>query len=279
VRVALRPDGLDNAILFIMLDPATIGSLVGGLKGAGAGSAAGFASGMLGVSSGGILVPAVCAAFGVDQHVAQGVSLIVQIPPTSLAGFAQYRRRKRTVPVAWLAQLSAGFLAGGALGAFMATGLSDRTLRWLFVGYLLVLAAVSLLRGRAGPSADDAPPDPARWSALLAIGVAGGFSSGLLGIGGGLAVTALSTTLLHLGQHRAQALSLMLVALPLTAPAAGVYVARGWPLPWYSIIGIVFGLALGAAGGAAVANRLPERALRPALTVFAVGLAAYMATR
>ena len=262
-----------------MPDPATMENLVGWLKGAGAGSVAGFASGMLGVSSGGILVPVVCTAFGVDQHLSQGVSLIVQLPPTSLAGYAQYRRHTRTFPVAWLAQLSAGSLAGGALGALTATGMPDRMLRWLFVGYLLVLAALSLLRRRRAICGDDAPQARARWSALLAIGAAGGFSSGLLGIGGGLAVTALSTTLLHLGQHRAQALSLMLVALPLTAPAASVYVAQRLPLPWYSIIGIVFGLALGAAAGAALANRLPERALRPAFTVLVVAMAAYMATR
>jgi len=259
---------------------ATATNLLAVLEGFGGGSIAGFASGLLGVSSGGILVPVVCAALGVNQHISQGISLIAQVPPTSLSGVSQYRRRGQTVPIAWLALLSAGFLVGGMLGAVTAGGLSDRVLRWLFVAYLLVLAAISVLRGRrTPPSADDAAPTRAHWTALVAIGVAGGFSSGLLGIGGGLAVTALSTTLLRLGQHRAQAMSLMLAALPLTAPSAGLYIAQGWSPPWWSIAGIVLGLAVGAAGGAVVANRLPERLLRPGFIVLILGMAAYMAAR
>ncbi len=62
---------------------------------------------------------------------------------------------------------------------------------------------------------------------LVAVGIIAGLSSGMLGIGGGLAVTALSTTMLGLGQHRAQAMSLILALLPLTVPAAGIYLARG----------------------------------------------------
>jgi len=41
----------------------------------------------------------------------------------------------------------------------------------------------------------------------------------------------------------------------------------------------VLGLAVGAAGGAVVANRLPERLLRPGFIVLILGMAAYMAAR
>jgi uncharacterized membrane protein YfcA len=71
----------------------------------------------------------------------------------------------------------------------------------------------------------------------------------------------------------------MLLALPLTVPAAALYVAQRWALPWYSILGIILGLAAGAAGGGALANRLPERTLRPAFITLVVAMAAYMATR
>ena len=92
-------------------------------------------------------------------------------------------------------------------------------------------------------------------------------------------MTALSTTVLHLPQHRAQAMSLILTLLPLTIPAAGVYLAQGWPLPGWSIAGVIGGLWIATVVGARVANRLPERVLRPTFIVLILGMAAYMATR
>jgi uncharacterized protein len=257
-----------------------LGHLLAVLQGVGAGAIAGFISGLLGVSPGGILVPAVCITLGVDQHVAQGVSLVAQIAPTGLGGVSEYRRRGQGVPMPWIAWLSIGFIAGGACGAVAAGSLSDRVLRWSFVGYLLVLAVLAALRGRKqSTSMSEEPAAAPRRTALVGIGLVAGLSSGVLGIGGGLAVTALSTALLHFGQHRAQAMSLMLTLLPLTIPAAGVYVAQGWPLPWWSISGVVAGLWGATAIGARVANRLPERVLRPTFIVLILAMAAYMAMR
>jgi uncharacterized protein len=262
-----------------MWDGANFANPLALLKGGGAGAMAGFVSGLLGVSPGGILVPAVCITLSVDQHVAQGISLVAQIPPTGLSGVSEYRRRGQAVPVQWVVALSIGFVIGGALGAVGAGGLSDRALRWSFVGYLLILATIAALRSGRPPSAMPEEPATAHRAALVAIGVAAGLSSGVLGIGGGLAVTALSTTVLHLGQHRAQAMSLILTLLPLTIPAAVIYLAQGWAIPWWSIAGVVSGLWIATAIGARVANRLPERVLRPTFVVMILGMAAYMAAR
>jgi uncharacterized membrane protein YfcA len=263
-----------------MSDWASLAHLVAVVAGVGAGAMAGFVSGLLGVSPGGILVPAVCMTLAVDQHVAQGISLVAQIPPTGLGGVSEYRRRGQAVPVKWVALLSVGFVVGGAVGALAAGNLSDRALRWSFVGYLLVLAALAGLRGRKSSSgASESPAVTPPAATLVAIGVVAGLSSGVLGIGGGLAVTALSTTVLRLPQHRAQAMSLILTLLPLTIPAAGVYLAQGWPLPWWSVAGMIGGLWIATIVGARVANRLPERVLRPTFIVLILGMAAYMATR
>jgi uncharacterized membrane protein YfcA len=253
------------------------------LQGAGAGAIAGFVSGLLGVSPGGILVPAVCMTLGLDQHVAQGVSLVAQVPPTGLGGVSEYRRRGQAIPLKWVVLLALGFIVGGAFGAGVAGRLSDQVLRWSFVGYLLVLAALAVLSvlRRRNHSADASEERAARphGLALLAVGFVAGLSSGALGIGGGLAVTALSTTMLHLGQHRAQAMSLILTLLPLTIPAAYVYLARGWMLPWFPVAGVILGLWIATAIGARVAIRLPERMLRPTFIVLIIAMAAYMATR
>ena len=66
---------------------------------------------------------------------------------------------------------------------------------------------------------------PLHWASLARIGAVAGWSSGFLGIGGGLAITALMTGLLKLSQHRAQAMSLAVTALPVTIPAAAALCA------------------------------------------------------
>ena len=62
------------------------------LRGVTVGMIAGFASGLLGVSPGGILVPAISILLPYSQHVAQGISLVAQAPPTSIAGLSAYSR-------------------------------------------------------------------------------------------------------------------------------------------------------------------------------------------
>ncbi len=58
--------------------------------GAAVGLVGGFTSGLLGVSPGGGLVVFSVLLLGAEQHVAQGISLAAQIPPTSLAGIRRY---------------------------------------------------------------------------------------------------------------------------------------------------------------------------------------------
>lgn len=55
-----------------------------------AGVIAGLASGFLGVSPGGILVPVISLLLPFSQHVVQGISLVVQAPPTSVSALAAY---------------------------------------------------------------------------------------------------------------------------------------------------------------------------------------------
>jgi uncharacterized membrane protein YfcA len=51
----------------------------------------GVSSGLCGVSPGGALVVLSAGLLGAEQHVAQGISLIAQIPPTGLSGIKRYR--------------------------------------------------------------------------------------------------------------------------------------------------------------------------------------------
>lgn len=227
-----------------------------------AGGLSGLLSGLLGVTPGGILVPSLVLLGACSQHQAQAISLAAQLLPTSLAGLRPYWQGGHRIAARWLLWLAAGFVPGTYLGARGANLLSDGALRWTFVGYLAVLLAVSLRR--RGESAD--APAPERQgphpALLLFIGVLAGASSGLLGIGGGLASIALLTTLAGLGQHAAQALSLALAALPLALPAVYVYASGAVGIPWLDAGLVVAGLLAGTYAGASLATRLSGTAMR-----------------
>jgi hypothetical protein len=254
-----------------------VSDIWGGLLTGGIG---GIASGFLGVTSGGILVPLLILILGKDQHVAQGISLVAQVVPTSLSGVRNYSKSGHRISMRWLIWLAVGFCIGGIVGALLATHVSDRALQWSFVAYLLILITIILLRSPRPKQESNAstPEDvPLHWGPLCAIGVVAGWSSGLLGIGGGLAITALMTALMKISQHRSQATSLAVTALPVTLPAALFYVQQGTELPWLTIICLIVGLWVGTGIGASFANRVSPDKLRSMLIVMIAAMAIFMA--
>jgi uncharacterized protein len=245
----------------------------------GVGLLSGIASGLLGVSPGGGLVVFSVLFLGVGQHVAQGVSLIAQIPPTSLAGVRRYREKGSRAPRRWLILLGAGFLFGGVAGALAATSVSDAFLRWTYVVYLATLDALMILRATRRRPGDEFGEEDTRIasSALIAVGAAAGFSSGFLGIGGGLAITAGLAAALKAPQHQAQMVSLILSMVPMTIPAAYVYWRAGWTAPWPILAGVILSLWAGTDIGARMANRIGDNALRRLAIAFVSAMAIGMA--
>ena len=253
--------------------PDILGGLATGLAG-------GVFSGFLGVTSGGVLVPLLVLLLGKDQHVAQGISLVAQIFPTSLSGVRNYSKSGHRISMRWLIWLAAGFCIGGGVGAILATHVADHALQWCFVAYLLVLVSLILLRPPRPKveASDDVPADvPLHWASLCAVGAVAGWSSGFLGIGGGLAITALMSGLLKVSQHRAQAMSLAVTALPVTIPAAALYVQQGTELPWLTIVSLIIGLWVGTDIGARFATRVTPDKLRIMLIVIITAMALFMA--
>jgi uncharacterized membrane protein YfcA len=239
----------------------------------------GFTSGLLGVSPGGGLVVFSILLLGVEQHAAQGISLVAQVFPTSLSGIRRYWQKGHRAPVMWLVLLGGGFLVGGAAGAKAAAAVSRVFLQWTFVLYLMALGAVVVARSRRQQveSADAPAAPPVSRAALVAVGVFAGFSSGFLRIGGGLAITVGLSAWLKVPQCVAQMVSLALLVVPLTIPAAWVYWREGRIVSGAVLVGVVLGLVAGTDIGARLANRLNDQALRRSLLVFIVLMAAYMA--
>lgn len=228
-------------------------SLIDLVAGLGVGLAGGLTSGLLGVSPGGGLVVFSVLLLGAEQHVAQGLSLVAQIPPTSFAGVRRYRAQGSQCPSRWLAWLAAGFLSGGAIGAYAASLASASLLRWSYVAYLIALDILLIVRRRS--SARDGRHDTAdlSWISLLAVGLAAGLSSGFIGIGGGLATVVGLSAVLGVAQHRAQMIGLLLSLIPATLPSAWIYWQQGWSWSWTVLAGMLAGLLIGTDLGARLA--------------------------
>jgi uncharacterized membrane protein YfcA len=104
---------------------------------------AGVASGLIGIGGGIIIIPALVLVFGMSQHLAQGTTLALMVPPIGLlAAWMYYKQGYVDVKVAAL--ICAGFLLGGFLGAKIAVGLSERLLQRVF-GSMLLLVSMKML--------------------------------------------------------------------------------------------------------------------------------------
>ena len=246
------------------------------LAGVGIGLAGGLSSGLLGVSPGGALVVFSVLLLGAEQHVAQGVSLVAQIPPTGLTGVRHYRLHGMRSHKGWIALLLAGSLVGSVFGALAASCVEPGALRWAYVSYLLALDGLLIVRQKRGASTSSNPeiePNP-HWTSLLAVGVIAGLSSGFLGIGGGLATTVGLTVALRVPQHQAQMISVALSLIPTTALSAWVYWREGRMASW--LIAVIFGLQFGMDIGARIAIRLSSQTLKGTMIILVASLTAYM---
>lgn len=107
------------------------------------GLAAGVLSALMGVGGGVIMVPGLVLLFGLDQHTAEGTSLLVIIP-TALVGAWRHTRHGYTD---WRlgGLLGVGGVAGGLVGAQIALALPAVTLQRLFAAFVVV-TGVRMLR-------------------------------------------------------------------------------------------------------------------------------------
>lgn len=92
------------------------------------------------------------------------------------------------------------------------------------------------------------------------MGAAGGFVSGLLGVGGGILFVPALTLVLSLSQVRAEATSLLAIIPVAVVGAARQYRYGNVVVRDGAVVGALS--ALGVIGGVALANVLPQRALK-----------------
>jgi len=105
----------------------------------------GALSGLTGLGGGFIMVPLLVYLFGMSQHVAQGTSLTVLLPPLGLFAFWHYYKHGH-VDVGVAVLMAIGFVAGGYLGGWLAQQIPGAMLRKGFAVMMACIAADMFFR-------------------------------------------------------------------------------------------------------------------------------------
>jgi hypothetical protein len=108
------------------------------------GLAVGVLVGLLGIGGGVVLVPAMVYLLKMDQHLAQGTSLFILLPPVGLGALKEYWKQGQVDLRAGIF-CALGMLVGALLGSRIAIPMASRNLKGLF-GCFLMLAALLLWR-------------------------------------------------------------------------------------------------------------------------------------
>ncbi len=115
----------------------------------------GIVVGLMGIGGGIVLVPALMYLKGMNQHMAQGTSLLPQLAPIGAGALYHYWKERR---VDWRAGLTctAGVVLGGYLGSLLALRTSPNHLRGMF-GVFLMVTGLSLWPRTRQPHATGKP--------------------------------------------------------------------------------------------------------------------------
>ena len=208
-----------------------------------------------------------------------GTSLAIIIP-TSLSGAY---RHTRTMDNIIKPGIRLGFfgIIGGALGGFVASMIPSRVLEIIF-GLLLLFITVNNVIN-INKEREDAKI-PFNWITAGIIGLLVGFSSGLLGVGGGIFLIAILTALLGFSMIEAIATSSIFISLTAIGGFLS-YMISGWgvstfpySIGYVSLINFAliacFSVPM-ASLGAKYAHRVPQKKLK---IIFSV-LVLYMALK
>lgn len=250
------------------------------------GICAGFASGLLGVGGGFLIVPLqyfLLKYIGVNPDLAMLISLgtsLAIIIPTSLSGAYRHTRQLDNIIEPGI-KLGIFGIIGGVIGGFVASALPFRILEIIF-GCLLLFVVVKNIIDLNKEREEARIPFNVVTTGIIGLFV--GFTSGLLGIGGGIFLIVILTSLL--GFSMIEAIGTSSIFISLTAIGGFLsYMVTGWGVSTfpYSIgyVSIVNFLLIAAFSvplaslGAKYAHKVPQKKLK---IIFSI-LVLYMALK
>ena len=270
----------------------------------------GVFSGLLGIGGGTVMVPVLRLIFGLSAYAATATSLFAIIP-TSLSGAATHLRNKTCVPKLGLV-LGLGGAVTSALGVYLGS-ISPSWAIMLVAAVIILYSAYNMLKkalkipsgkaaasdraaGVAGrpatagaasagaaavPVTAEAPEESKPGFVLgrrelvggVLIGLVAGLASGYVGVGGGFIMVPLMTSWLGVPMRYASGTSLIAIII-LCVPGVAEQMMLG-NVDYFAGILLVLGSIPGAAVGAKLVKKVPERTLRFIFAGF-LGVAAMM---
>jgi len=104
---------------------------------------AGVLSGSLGIGGGIVIIPILVYIFGFSQHMSQGTTLALMVPPIGLlAAYEYYKNGNVNITAAVL--ICIGFVGGTFLGSKVSHLIPDMVLKKAF-GVLLLIIAIKMI--------------------------------------------------------------------------------------------------------------------------------------
>ncbi|MDN3311120.1 sulfite exporter TauE/SafE family protein [Microbacterium oryzae] len=237
------------------------------------GALSGFLSGLFGVGGGTVIVPLLILLVSFSQRLSAGTSA-ASIMPTAAVGVIAYALHG---DVDWVAALliAAGAVVGAQIGVRLLHVLSESVLRWIFVGFLVVVMISLFL---IVPSRDaELQLHLVSGIGLVALGLITGIASGLIGVGGGIIVVPVLMLLFGMSDLVAKGTSLlMMIPTALSGTVANIR-KRNVDVP--AALGVGLTACATAPLGTWVANLVDPRLGNILFAVFLVVIIAQMTQR
>src|SRR5690348_1146993 len=139
--------------------------------------------GLLGIGGGVVLVPAMAYLLGMDQHLAQGTSLFILLPPIGLGALREYWKNGQVDLQAGI-YCALGFLMGGYGGGLIAVPMPSSMLKVIFGCFLMVSAVLLWRKTNGANAAESEVAERSKISAFRALGIFG--TAGVCGIAAGM---------------------------------------------------------------------------------------------
>lgn len=211
----------------------------------------------MGLGGGIVMIPLLVGILKMGQHKAHGTSLVALVF-TGISGAITYAM-KGSIDLTASILIATTAIFTALAGAHYAHALAEWKLKRSFGAFMIVVSLLLLMK----PFLPQLGQPAFGWTkitVLLATGIASGFLSGMMGVGGGSIMVPAMVLLAGFTQHTAQGSSLLAMV-----PAGGVGAFTHWRLGnvFVKLIpGLIPGILMGTFLGGSFAHMLPEGTLR-----------------
>jgi len=233
----------------------------------------GLLSGLFAIGGGIVMVPLLTTFAKLNQRVAAATSLAA-IVPTSIVGSFTYLTAGE-VDLAAAGIVSVGAIIGAVVGSRLLKRIPLTWLRWMFIAFILVVAArLFFITPQRGNAID---LNPAIAVQYVVLGLAMGILSALFGIGGGIIAVPAFISVFAISDLVAKGTSLAVMI-----PTSVIGTVSNWRAGTVDVrAGLVLGVAatIASVPGAALALILPARLSSVLFGILLVAVAVQMTVK